>query len=101
MCPDLVAQVLERPTSSPEALCWLWRARQASTLGPILGAGVLSAVEEVLKRTFAEGYLIGYGVVLVASILFMPRGLVGLATRLRRSRRPPTGATPPSPEEPL
>lgn len=60
-----------------------------TTLGPILGAGVLSAIEETLKRTFAEGYLIGYGVVLVASILFMPRGLVGLASGLAR-RRPPT-----------
>ena len=63
-----------------------------TTLGPILGAGVLSAVEETLKRTFAEGYLIGYGIVLVASILFMPRGIVGLFTRLARRRRvPPTG----------
>lgn len=60
-----------------------------TTLGPILGAGVLSAVEETLKRTFAEGYLIGYGIVLVASILFMPRGLVGLAASLRRRRRGP------------
>ena len=63
-----------------------------TTLGPILGAGVLSAVEETLRRTFAEGYLIGYGIVLVASILFMPRGLVGLATRLARRR----GGPPPS-----
>lgn len=70
-----------------------------TTLGPILGAGVLSAVEEVLKRTFAEGYLIGYGVVLVASILFMPRGLVGLATRLGRSRRSPPPSAPPAGEE--
>ncbi|MEJ2289331.1 MAG: branched-chain amino acid ABC transporter permease [Deinococcales bacterium] len=64
-----------------------------TTLGPILGAGVLSAVEETLRRTFAEGYLIGYGIVLVASILFMPRGLVGLVTRLARRRpTPPPGA---------
>ncbi|MEJ2666707.1 MAG: branched-chain amino acid ABC transporter permease [Deinococcales bacterium] len=68
-----------------------------TTLGPILGAGVLSAIEETLKRTFAEGYLIGYGLVLVASILFMPRGLVGLAGRLRRRRPPsPPGAGPES-----
>ncbi len=60
-----------------------------TTLGPILGAGVLSAVEETLRRTFAEGYLIGYGIVLVASILFMPRGIVGLFTRLTRRRAAP------------
>jgi branched-chain amino acid transport system permease protein len=49
-----------------------------TTVGPILGAGILAAIEESLKRTFSEGYLIGYGIVLVASILFMPRGLAGL-----------------------
>lgn len=64
-----------------------------TTLGPIVGAGVLSSVEELLRRTFSEGYLVGYGVVLVLSILFMPRGLVGLAHgvigRLRGRRAPP------------
>ncbi len=66
-----------------------------TTLGPILGAGVLSALEETLKRTFAEGYLIGYGLVLVVSILFMPRGLVGLAGRwLTRGRRGQPGGPP-------
>ena len=49
-----------------------------TTLGPILGAGVLAGLEESLRRTFSNGYLIGYGVVLVLSVLFMPRGLVGL-----------------------
>lgn len=59
-----------------------------TTLGPVLGAGVLSGIEETLRRTFADGYLVGYGVVLVVSILFMPRGLVGLAQRLtRRGKR--------------
>ncbi len=57
-----------------------------TTLGPILGATVLAGIEETLKRTFSEGYLIGYGVVLVASILFMPRGLVGLIGKLFRGR---------------
>lgn len=55
-----------------------------TTVGPILGAGVLAALEETLKRNFSEGYLIGYGIVLVASILFMPRGLVGLLTGIGR-----------------
>ena len=55
-----------------------------TTLGPILGAGVLAGLEEGLRRFLSEGYLIGYGVVLVLSILFMPRGLVGLLSRLGR-----------------
>ena len=49
-----------------------------TTLGPVLGAGVLAGLEETLKRTFEDGYLIGYGIVLVLSILFMPGGIVGL-----------------------
>ncbi len=62
-----------------------------TTLGPLLGALGLASVEELLRRTFSEGYLIGYGVVLVLSILFMPRGIVGLLAGLRRraSRQPP------------
>ena len=70
-----------------------------STLGPIVGAGVLSALEETLKRTFADGYLIGYGLVLVLSVLFMPRGLVGVARGLLRRRRPPAGPASPTPRE--
>jgi branched-chain amino acid transport system permease protein len=60
-----------------------------TTLGPIVGALGLSSIQELLKRTFSDGYLIGYGVVLVFTILFMPRGVVGtLALTLRRWRNP-------------
>lgn len=53
-----------------------------TTLGPVLGAGLLSGLEETLRRNLSDGYLIGYGVVLVLSILFMPRGVVGLLSGL-------------------
>ena len=49
-----------------------------TTLGPVLGAGLLAGLEETLKRTVESGYLIGYGVVLVLSVLLMPRGVVGI-----------------------
>jgi branched-chain amino acid transport system permease protein len=70
-----------------------------TTLGPIVGAIGLSSVQEVLKRLWGDGYLIGYGIVLVLSILFMPRGVVGLVAslrrRVRRRTRPPgSGGTP-------
>lgn len=70
-----------------------------TTLGPIVGAGVLSALEETLKRTFTDGYLIGYGLVLVLSILFMPRGLVGVARGLLRRRRSGRGPAAPTMRE--
>lgn len=62
-----------------------------TTLGPILGAGVLSGIEETLRRTFSEGYLVGYGIVLVLSILYMPRGLVGVGRGLWARYGPGTG----------
>lgn len=61
-----------------------------STVGPLLGAVALRAGEEVLRATVRSGYLIIYGLILAAVILYMPRGLVGLwaALRTRRSRPP-------------
>ncbi len=59
-----------------------------TTVGPILAALVLSGLEETLKRVLADGYLVAYGVVLVVSILFMPRGLVGLLRGLTRRSGP-------------
>jgi branched-chain amino acid transport system permease protein len=58
-----------------------------TTLGPIVGALGLSSVQELLRRSFGDGYLIGYGVVLVLTILFMPRGVVGTLGSLARRRR--------------
>lgn len=66
-----------------------------TTVGPILGAGVLAGLEESLRRVFQDGYLIGYGLVLILSIMFMPKGLVGLWARLTRRRE-----KAPPPEEP-
>ena len=58
-----------------------------TSLGPILGALGLASIEEFLRRTFSEGYLIGYGIVLVLSILFMPKGIMGLLRSLRKAQR--------------
>lgn len=58
-----------------------------TTFGPLVGAVALAGLEETLRRAFDDGYLIGYGVVLVLSVLFLPRGLVGLVTTLGRRLR--------------
>jgi len=58
-----------------------------TTLGPIVGAGMLAGIEETLKRNLADGYLIGYGVVLILSILFLPKGLVGTTRAWWRRRQ--------------
>ncbi|WP_084473687.1 branched-chain amino acid ABC transporter permease [Deinococcus ficus] len=54
-----------------------------TTLGPVLGATVLRIAEELLHNTVKNGYLVVYGLVLILSILWLPRGVIGL---LRRGR---------------
>ena len=51
--------------------------------GPILGVVVLTLFDESI-RSFEELRPAIYGIVLVASILFLPQGLESLPARLRR-----------------
>lgn len=67
-----------------------------TTVGPILGAFSLSGIEEFLKRTFSDGYMIGYGVVLVLTILLMPGGLISLQRLFRRDKATPDTVAEPA-----
>lgn len=49
-----------------------------TTVGPVIGAIALRAGEETLRSTIRGGYLIIYGLILAAVILYMPRGLAGI-----------------------
>ena len=59
--------------------------------GPLLGTVVLVGADEVMREA-GEFRTLGLGIIIAASIVLMPRGLVGrlrdLAGMLRRSRRP-------------
>ena len=46
--------------------------------GPILGAAIFSLLEEVLITEFPYYYMLIFGIILMAVILFLPNGLVGL-----------------------
>ena len=59
--------------------------------GPLLGAGFLTLVSEVLGTRFVYHYLIAIGIIIVAVSLFMPSGLAGMA-RLISGRRPETAS---------
>ncbi len=47
--------------------------------GPIVGAGVFLLLREAFSRFFTEYYLIPVGIIFVAMVIFMPRGLLGFA----------------------
>jgi branched-chain amino acid transport system permease protein len=58
-------------------------------LGPLLGAFVLESLQQYLTQTFSGNgiYLIAYGVLFLAVILVLPRGVVpGVADWLQRRR---------------
>ena len=46
--------------------------------GPIVGAAFFTYLEEILITKFAYYYMLLFGIVLVAAILYLPRGLSGL-----------------------
>jgi branched-chain amino acid transport system permease protein len=52
--------------------------------GPIIGAAILTYLEEFLVTKFAEVYMLIFGVVLVIAILYLQDGLVGLIQKLWR-----------------
>jgi branched-chain amino acid transport system permease protein len=51
-------------------------------LGPVLGAGVFSYLEEYLIASFPYHYMLIFGVIMLASILYLPDGMVGLAQKV-------------------
>ena len=55
-------------------------------LGPVVGSIVLIVLPELLHR-FADYRLVMYGVLLLASIYFLPEGVVGAFARRRNSKR--------------
>jgi branched-chain amino acid transport system permease protein len=53
-------------------------------LGPVLGAFALSAISEILASKVTSLASIFFGLVIVAAIVFMPRGFADLARRFRQ-----------------
>ncbi|WP_034339438.1 branched-chain amino acid ABC transporter permease [Deinococcus misasensis] len=52
-----------------------------TTLGPVIGSVILITLEELLRLKIPNGYLVVYGVMLVLTILYLPRGIMGLLER--------------------
>jgi branched-chain amino acid transport system permease protein len=56
-----------------------------SLYGPVVGAVIFSYIEEILKTgNWSKYYMLIFGAILVATILFLPSGLVGLIQNVWR-----------------
>ncbi|OGO19607.1 MAG: hypothetical protein A2Z15_07620 [Chloroflexi bacterium RBG_16_50_11] len=51
--------------------------------GPVLGAVILAFLEEKLLTEFPYVYKLGFGIILIAVILYLPGGLVGVVEKVR------------------
>lgn len=54
-----------------------------TSAGPVIGTLVMRSLEEYLRVTppWKDGYQVIYGLVIVIAVLFLPRGMLGLAQR--------------------
>ena len=70
-------------------------------IGPLLGALVLESLQQYLTQTFSNNatYLIAYGVLFLAVILLMPRGVVPSASDWLARRRTRAPSAPPEERE--
>jgi branched-chain amino acid transport system permease protein len=65
--------------------------------GPLIGAVVYTFIREQLAATLANADLLAFGVLLIAIVVFEPRGILGIADRLRNARkRGPSGPAAPA-----
>ncbi len=59
-------------------------------LGPLIGAAVFAYLQELLTTKFPYIYMLAMGVIMIAAILFMPRGILGvvhdLAAKVRKRK---------------
>jgi branched-chain amino acid transport system permease protein len=55
--------------------------------GPLMGAAVFAYLQETLQTKFPEAYMLIFGLVLIATVLFMPNGLASVVEWVRRKLR--------------
>ncbi len=51
--------------------------------GPIVGALLFGYLEKTLRATLSSYFMLGFGIIMVVVILFLPNGIVGLVPMLR------------------
>jgi branched-chain amino acid transport system permease protein len=57
-----------------------------TVFGPVLGACIISLANELIGAKLLYTYLLMLGAILLAVVLFLPRGVIGLIS-LKRFRR--------------
>jgi len=54
--------------------------------GPVIGAVVFGYLDRTLSLQWATYFMLGFGIIMITVILFLPNGLVGLIQKLQQTR---------------
>ena len=62
--------------------------------GPLIGAVLYTFIREQLAATLPNADLLAFGLLLIAIVVFEPKGVIGIIDRIRRRRLPPPAPQP-------
>ncbi len=74
------------PANSIEAAIWVAVGGRGTLFGPLLGAGIVNGAKSWFTVAFPEYWLFFLGALFVAVTLFLPQGVAGLMTKLRKTK---------------
>jgi urea transport system permease protein len=73
------------PANSIEIAIWAAVGGRGTLLGPIIGAGIVNAAKSWFTMSFPEYWLYFLGLIFVLVTLFLPRGVMGLVGKWKRT----------------
>jgi urea transport system permease protein len=85
------------PANSIEVVIWVAVGGRGTLVGPVIGAVLVNFAKTWLTGQFPEIWLFALGGLFVAVTLVLPRGIVGLVSRIFSRRKPPSRDEAPSP----
>jgi urea transport system permease protein len=71
------------PANSIEIAIWVAIGGRGTLLGPLLGAGFVTAAKSWFTGSFPEYWLYFLGLLFVLSTLYLPQGVIGLAKKFK------------------
>jgi urea transport system permease protein len=78
------------PANSIEIAIWVAVGGRGTVLGPVVGAALVNGAKSFFTQSFPEYWLFFLGLLFILVTLFLPKGVVGIASMLPRS--PPRAA---------
>ncbi len=77
------------PATGIEIAIWVAVGGRGTLLGPVVGAAIVNGAKSFFTQSFPEYWLFFLGLLFILVTLFLPKGVVGFVSALRRRAVPP------------